>query len=399
LQREFWERANDGSHVWHPEAPDKRYRRVRDVNGTDTQYRGWFNLWAHDVYELPKPKSITEVRRNTPVKNVKVVPDPAAVKNRLDGVKDMLEVNPEYEVTELREELDDREEDRKLLKDVGGDLESKATDKNYDLAAVRKARARHAEHVREFDVMCNALRAAGVALESRPRPEEGRKKFDWDNYVKRYNALRDRVERGDEQWLDIDYQSADLKDAIDIWRSGWWDKFVQQRDSSRRNEAKVDSYLSELRLHGIVIPLRVKTSSSVATTITPPKRATTSANLPPSFHPDRPGTWGKCNPIEFANDVTRETINGAIGGSGLLSRIESAAIRPHGASGRNADPRVGVPFHTHLAGGSWGLAFVYVRENNDTVTPCVYDIAYSRHANQYNWENGGRGYNSDAARC
>lgn len=126
------------------------------------------------------------------------------------------------------------------------------------------------------------------------------------------------------------------------------------------------------------------------------KKKKSGNNKTSSFNGLDPSTW-TLNTLTFKNGVTRESVEQAKDGTNTLTNLSKAWLQGN-SRGRAGEPiRVNVPFHTHLASGSWGLAFIYLKKDDDTVTPCVYDIAYGRKGNQYKWENGGTGYNSSAS--
>ena len=50
--------------------------------------------------------------------------------------------------------------------------------------------------------------------------------------------------------------------------------------------------------------------------------------------------------------------------------------------------RLDYEFHHHLNAADWGIMVKYVLEDDDTVTPWVYDIATKRTGNNYHWSLG-----------
>lgn len=114
-----------------------------------------------------------------------------------------------------------------------------------------------------------------------------------------------------------------------------------------------------------------------------------------NFDPEDASTW-TLNAVQFFNGVTEGAVLTAVDGAAVLAAIANGTVRVN-KKGGHTEISVNQGFHCHLQTASWGLAVIFILEDDFTVTPWVFDIAYSRSDNKYNWENGGRKqYDSNA---
>jgi hypothetical protein len=111
------------------------------------------------------------------------------------------------------------------------------------------------------------------------------------------------------------------------------------------------------------------------------------------YHPDNADTW-TLNPVQFfTTAVSENDVNAAADGEAVLTQIKKAFIVGNGPKKSRLQPKVGVAFHAHLQKGSWGIAYMFVLEDDFTVTPWVIDIAKSRTStDMYHWKHGGTGF-------
>jgi hypothetical protein len=111
------------------------------------------------------------------------------------------------------------------------------------------------------------------------------------------------------------------------------------------------------------------------------------------FKRDDPNTWECLREIRYV-DVTEAQIGPA--NAQIVDDIRNC-VRPGNTQTGRIQPIVDARMHDHLDGGSGGVAFIYVQEDDGRVRPVIYDIAFSRRRNQYVWRRGGTGYNSSAS--
>lgn len=90
---------------------------------------------------------------------------------------------------------------------------------------------------------------------------------------------------------------------------------------------------------------------------------------------DDPNTW----------DILPPRYTGGVNAGDIDIDMTGLVLPQHGGA------QVGRPFHKHIQGGNGGVAFHYEKQAGARdVQLVVYDIAPSRHDNDYNWTNGGR---------
>ena len=103
-----------------------------------------------------------------------------------------------------------------------------------------------------------------------------------------------------------------------------------------------------------------------------------------TFVHDKPGTW-ELNPVEYKNRTSASDIGGK------ANDLKIAALSSNTTAGGSV-LKVNFEGHSHLDGGSGGVAFVYKLNDDYTVTPIVVDISGKRggkNGNQYEWNTGG----------
>jgi hypothetical protein len=110
------------------------------------------------------------------------------------------------------------------------------------------------------------------------------------------------------------------------------------------------------------------------------------------FKAHDPGTWD-LNPINYLNKTGTGDFSQ---NRGIETQLEKGELLGNGAKGKRLQgAEVNAAYHSHINGGSGGIAFCYLLEDDYTVTPCVIDIAGSRggkNDNQYKWSTGGTDY-------
>lgn len=111
--------------------------------------------------------------------------------------------------------------------------------------------------------------------------------------------------------------------------------------------------------------------------------------------PENTDTWQMTPAVQFANGTNAGTIQGTMEGTNLLLNLANGTLMD-----RHSAPVLNTVYHQHLAGGSWGVAFMYVLNPDYTVTGWIIDLAYSRPSgeNTYNWETGGTDYTPKKAK-
>ena len=91
-----------------------------------------------------------------------------------------------------------------------------------------------------------------------------------------------------------------------------------------------------------------------------------------------PSTW-TLNTLKYGKKVTESDVTAAKDGQTILDSI---------ADGTITGIRLDMGFHHHLNAANWGIMVKYVLEDDQTVTPWVYDIATKRTGNKYHWSIG-----------
>lgn len=91
-----------------------------------------------------------------------------------------------------------------------------------------------------------------------------------------------------------------------------------------------------------------------------------------------PSTW-TLNALKYGKKVTESDVLSAPDGQTILDSIVNGTI---------TGIRLDSEFHHHLNAADWGIMVKYVLEDNQTVTPWVYDIATKRSGNKYHWSIG-----------
>jgi hypothetical protein len=106
------------------------------------------------------------------------------------------------------------------------------------------------------------------------------------------------------------------------------------------------------------------------------------------FDPQNSDTWAmNSGGVQYANKTTEGAVTAAKEGAGVLASLGKGQLQD-----RHDKPVIGKVYHQHLAGGSWGIAFMYVLNEDYTVTAWVIDLAYGRDGNKYKWQTGGTSY-------
>ncbi len=100
---------------------------------------------------------------------------------------------------------------------------------------------------------------------------------------------------------------------------------------------------------------------------------------------DNATTWD-IQPIRYANRTSEGDI-----GTGTAALLQKGQLSSNTTAGGKV-LKANFQGHVHLDSGSGGMAFVYVRNDDYTVTPVVVDISGKRggkNGNQYSWNTGG----------
>lgn len=91
-----------------------------------------------------------------------------------------------------------------------------------------------------------------------------------------------------------------------------------------------------------------------------------------------PSTW-TLNALRFGKKVSEADVLAAADGETILDSIRDGTI---------TGIRLDSEFHHHLNAADWGIMVKYVLQDDQTVTPWVYDIATKRTGNKYHWSIG-----------
>jgi hypothetical protein len=188
-------------------------------------------------------------------------------------------------------------------------------------------------------------------------------------------------------------KSVTLIDALAVSKAGGKEKLTELIKALQGVSKKLPDTLliaKDYNPFGEVIEAQSKLIKFVRDILKPktPPNLTTPEGRKAVYAYDDPTTW-VMNAVDYKNGTASARIETTI-----INNLAAGQLRSNTTAGGSV-LKVGFEGHTHINGGSGGMAFVYKLESDWTVTPTVVDVAYARgngsDKNKYAWETGPSG--------